>query len=264
MTRYLPLIFLLVVSSYVFGKGGVDYVLKTDDTVKMTVFQEEELTTEALIGKSGSVSFPLIGNVKLTGLTVKDAEVALKKLYEKDFLVSAQVNLSVIGYAEKWVIVGGDVNSPGTIRFPEDGALDLSGAIAQAGGVTELANTGNIVVRRKSGAKNTYSLAGAGGVMMQHGDNVTVGRSSLSLSTITIRGEVKSPGVVEFPKSGSLNILTALAKSGGMTRIANTKEVLVRRADVVYRINLRDINNGRVKMFYMKAGDILTVNESRF
>ena len=108
------------------------YTLKKDDVIRMTVFQEEDLETEAQIGKSGSISFPLIGNVQLIGLTVANAEQKIEALYEQDYLVNARVNVSLVAYADKWVIVGGDVRSPGTIKMPEEGALDLRGAIAQA------------------------------------------------------------------------------------------------------------------------------------
>ncbi|MFC4991804.1 polysaccharide biosynthesis/export family protein [Rubritalea tangerina] len=241
-----------------------EYKMEKDDSIRMIVYQEEDLSTEAQIGKSGEVSFPLIGNVKLIGKTLKEAEKEIKELYEKDYLVSAQVNLSIVGYAQKWVIVGGDVRSPGTINYPEEGALDLRGAIAQAGGVAESADTSRIVVRTKGGAVKTYSLKSSGSKVLGHGDTITVSRSSLSKSSITVTGNVKSPGIVEFPKTGSLDILTAIAQRGGFDNIANKKDVIVRRDGRRMIISLRDIQNGKSKMFYMKAGDILTIQESRW
>lgn len=263
---YLVLLFTLHIFSSAVAVETEDsgYTLKKDDTVRMTVFQEEDLATEAQIGKSGSVSFPLIGNVQLIGLTVKQAELKVKELYEVEFLVNAQVNVTVLAYAEKWVVIGGDVRSPGTIKMPEEGALDLRGAIAQAGGVTETANTGDIVVRSKAGNIRRLSLDGSGSVVLKHGDNVTVGRSSLSTSTFTVTGHVSSPGVIEFPKSGGMDILTALAKSGGFGRLANRKEVVVKRGDKQYNVNIKAITDGNGQMFYMRPGDILIVKESKW
>lgn len=240
------------------------YVLKKDDVVRMTVFQEEELATEVQIGKSGSVSFPLIGNIRLVGLTVEGAEEKIKQLYEKDYLVDAKVNVSVLAYADKWVIVGGDVRQPGTITMPEEGALDLRGAVAQAGGVTETADISDIVVRSKDGSTRTLNLERSGGVILKHGDSVTVRRSTLSRSTVTVSGYVNQPGVIEFPKVGTLDIVTAIAQAGGFTRIANTKEVLVRRGESQREVNLRDIEKGDARMYYLKPGDLVIVQESRW
>jgi len=230
----------------------------------MTVYQEDDLAIETQIGKSGFVSFPLIGNVQLVGLTVKEAEKTLKTLYEKDYLVTAKVSLTVLSYAKKWVIVGGDVRGGGKIEFFEAGSLDLRGAIAQAGGLLETANADRIVLRRKSGAVSTLSLSGSGGVIMRHGDTVSVMRNAQNQSTVTVSGQVNRPGVVPFPKVGGLNIVTAIAQAGGFSRIANRKSVNVSRSGRLMILNYRDMANGKIEMFRLKAGDLIIVKESRF
>ena len=240
-----------------------EYKLQKDDTLRMVVFQEPELMTEAQIGKSGYVSFPLIGNVKVIGKSLKAAEDEIKALYEKDYLVNAQVNLSILGYAEKWVIVGGDVRSPGTIRFPEEGALDLRGAVAQAGGQLESANVARIIVRSKSGAISTYSLKGSGSKILKHGDSVTVPRITLEKSTVTISGNVNRPGIVEYPKEGKLDIMTAIAQAGGFNRIAYKRAVTVHRKQRQILVDLRAIEQGKSTMYQLEPGDLVVVRESR-
>lgn len=241
-----------------------DYTLEKDDVIRMVVFQEPDLSLESQIGKSGYVSFQLIGNVKMVGKSLKQAEDEIKELYEKDYLRNAQVNLSIVKYAEKWVSVGGDVRRPGTIKYPEDGSLDLRSAIAQAGDLAETADSSSIKVRSKSGKQRSYTLASSGGVILRHGDSVIVGRSSLSNSSLTVSGHVNRPGLVDFPKNGGMDIVTAIAQAGGFGRIANRKEVGVRRGKQIFSINLRDIEGGKAKMFYMKPGDTIIVRESRF
>ena len=258
--------FLLALCLSVFAQAEdkKEYRLQKDDTVRMIVFQEEELSRESQIGKSGFVSFPLIGNVELIGKTIKDAEQEIKELYEKDYLVNAQVNLSIVGYADKWVIVGGDVRSPGTIRYPEEGALDLRGAVAQAGGELESADVSSIVIRSKDGKISKYSLKSSGSKVLKHGDSVTVPRSTLKQSSITVSGNVNRPGIVTFPKTGKLDILTAIAQAGDFSRIANKKDVIISRDGRRIIVSLRDIKSAKVKMFYLEAGDIVIVQESRF
>lgn len=240
-----------------------EYKLQKDDVIRMIVFQEPDLTTESKIGKSGYVSFPLIGNVKVSGKGLKEAEQEIKELYQKDYLVNAQVNLSILGFAEKWVMVGGDVRAPGRIPFPEEGALDLRGAIAQAGGVLESANTSRIVVRSKSGGISTYSLKGSGGRVMKHGDSITVGRETLRNLTVTVSGHVNRPGVVDYPREGKLDVMTALAQAGGFSRIAYKRAVTVHRNKRQIAVDLRAIERGQAPMFQLEPGDLIVVRESR-
>ncbi len=264
MRLLLLCITLLMTTFFVSAEEAKEYKLEKDDVISMLVFQEPDLVTEAQIGKSGYVSFPLIGNVKLIGKSLKQAEDEIQALYEKDYLVNAQVNLSIIAYAEKWVMVGGDVRAPGMIKYPEEGALDLRGAVAQAGGVLESADTTRIRVRSKTGEITSYNLKSSGSKVLGHGDSVTVARSSIKQSTVTVSGNVNKPGIVDYPKSGSLDILTAIAQAGDFNRIANKKDVVVTRNGRRMIISLRDIKNGKTKMFHLRPGDILIVQESRF
>jgi len=239
-----------------------EYRLQKDDVLRMMVYQEEELATETRVGKSGFVSFPLIGTVKVVGLTVKEAEDQVKAMYEKDYLVSAKVNLTILSYAKKWVVVGGDVRRPGTIEYPEEGALNLWAAIAQSGGLMETANDQSIILRHKDGGSSTHSLSAASGIILKHGDTVTVSRNTLSRSTVTVAGQVNRSGVVEFPKEGGLDLVTAIAQAGGFNRIANQKIVIVHRGGKRHSVNYRDITKGKASMFNLRAGDIVTVEES--
>lgn len=257
------LLFCLPLQSYAEDKSS-DYRLLKDDAVRMTVYGEDELAMEAQIGKSGFVSFPLIGAVKVIGLTVKETEDKLKALYEQDYLVSAQVSLTVLAYAKKWVIVGGEVRRPGTIEILESGSLDLRGAVAQAGDLMETANEHGIVLRRKSGGVSTYSLSRSSGIILKHGDTVTVNRKSQSSSTVTVSGHVNRPGVIVFPKSGGLNLVTAIAQAGGFGRIADKKNVTVSRGGRLTLINYKDMASGKAEMYNLRAGDIVIIRESKW
>ena len=241
-----------------------EYILLKDDALSVTVYEEPDLSASVKVSKSGYVSLPLLGNVKVAGLTLKQAEAQVTALYKQDFLVNPQVNLAIEGYAQRYVIVGGDVNGPGIISYPEEGALDLRAALAQAGGVRETADKSEIYVRSLSGKTQRYSFSSAASKIMQHGDMITVGRSSLSKSTITITGQINSPGAMTLPQAGSLDIITAIANAGGLGRIANKKEVIIRRGNRQVLVSLKDINSGKAPMFYMKAGDIMYIKESRF
>ena len=243
--------------------GAKEHKLEKDDVIRLVVFQEDDLTTEATIGKSGNVSFPLIGNVELAGKSLKEAEVEIKALYEKDYLRNAQVNLSIRKHAEKWVNVGGEVRRSGRIQYPEEDSLDLRSAIAQAGDLTDEADSGRIKVRRGNGKTETYRLSQTSGVTLRHGDFVIVEREAQSQATVTVSGSVNRPGLVKYPKKGRLDIVAAIAQAGGFGRLAHKREVKVRRGKTIIAVSLRDIERNKAPMFYLQAGDTVIVRESK-
>ena len=75
-----------------------DYCLQGGDTITMQIHQEPDLTTEAKIDETGTVSFPLIGKVNVKGLSVPELEQKLEKLYRKDYIVAPKINITFKNY----------------------------------------------------------------------------------------------------------------------------------------------------------------------
>jgi len=250
-----------------------EYRLQQTDEISMTVYREPDMDTQSMIGKSGTVSFPLLGAVEIKGLTVVEAENKLKQLYEKDYLVSAMVRIHVTSYAKKWVSIAGAVENGGNIPYPEEGILTLSSAIAMAGGVMQTGNSKRITVARKKGGASVYTLTAGAKVFLNPGDTVVVPRLPIvsaeakRLPTCTISGEVKRPGDVAL-LDGKIDILSAIAKAGGFSRIANQKEAILQiKSKGGYRhakVSLRNITSGKAPMVYLYPGDILIIRESAF
>ncbi len=84
----------------------------------MSVFNEPSLTTQTRISADGTVQFPLIGEVKLGGMPIRDARELVRRRYNADYLVEPQVYLNVLTYAQRRFTVLGQVNRPGTYDFP--------------------------------------------------------------------------------------------------------------------------------------------------
>jgi polysaccharide export outer membrane protein len=124
------------------------YVLRDNDLVRITVFQEDDMTTESRISKSGYITLPLLGAVELQGKSVSEATAEIRTRLDKDYIINPQVTLTVMEYAQQWVTVLGEVQKPGQVQMPPEGGLDLLGAIALAGGYTRVADPGNVIVRR--------------------------------------------------------------------------------------------------------------------
>lgn len=142
------------------GNAAGDYVLSVADNVEMTIFRESDLTTHSRIASDGTVQLPLIGDIKVAGLTVRAAREAIRKRYDADYLVDPQVYLNVIEYAARKFTVLGQVGRPGTYDFPGGASLSLLQAVGMAGGFTRTADRGKVIVKRstKSGAEATIKL----------------------------------------------------------------------------------------------------------
>ena len=116
------------------------YVLRDNDLVRLTVFQEDDMTTETRVSKSGYITLPLLGAVEVAGKSVADATNEIRTRLDKDYIINPQVTLTVMEYAQQWVTVLGEVQKPGQVQIPPEGGLDLLGAIALAGGYTRVAD----------------------------------------------------------------------------------------------------------------------------
>jgi polysaccharide export outer membrane protein len=131
------------------GASGV-HRIAAGDVLAVDVFQVDELSTEERVGDTGSIVMPLIGAIDLSGLTTEEAEGKIAAALAKDYLQDPQVNIFVKEYANMRITVGGAVKKPGV--FPLTGTTTLLQAIAQAEGVTNLANEKEVIIFRTNAA----------------------------------------------------------------------------------------------------------------
>ena len=137
-------------------KPSPEYKLQPTDVINITVHGQPDLTTKARITADGYITFPLLGKVMASDLTVQELELKLKDLLEKDYLVSAQVVVFIDEYNKRQVSVLGEVKNPGKYELPGEKELTLMQAIAMAGGFTKHADiTKTKVMRMENGKKNT-------------------------------------------------------------------------------------------------------------
>ena len=248
-----------------------EYRLQKNDSISMTMFQEAGMSRSGLIGKSGSISFTLIGSVDVVGLTVPELEQKLTELYKKDYFVDPKISVIITSYATKNVIVSGAVVNPGGVPYPDEGTISLAQAIAASGGITPLGDTNRITIVRKKGGSTVATMNKAGALELLPGDTALVHMLPLEdqvLPTATIAGEVNRGGEIQLPASGKIDILSAIAKAGGLSRVANKKEATLRRLTpqgyTVENINMKDVKSGKVPMVFIREGDILMIKESIF
>lgn len=127
-----------------------DYVLQPSDLIRVVIFQEPDLLREVRITQEYSITLPLIGTIDLRNKTVRQAEDIIRGLYDKDFLVNPQINLTVLEYTQRTVQVVGAVNQPGSVVFPPEQKMGLVEAIARAGGQSRIADLKRVRLTRTS------------------------------------------------------------------------------------------------------------------
>ncbi len=172
------------------GRADLDnYNLCAGDAITVLVYQEEDMTTQARITKDGTITVPLIGQIKVLGVTCKEAGDKIREaLIRGQFLVSPRVTVVLAAASQRSFIILGQVTRPGTYSFSSQESINLVQAISMAGGLTRIAEPKNvIVVRREGGVQQKFKLnakkmmedSDANPFDIKTGDIITVGETFL-------------------------------------------------------------------------------------
>ncbi len=245
------------------------YILRANDIIRLDVYEEPDLSGAVRILKTGQASFPLIGSLEISGLSVNAASEKIRALYAKDYLVDPKITLTVHEYATDFISVIGAVRNAGQIPLPVSGHLDLAAAMATVGGLAETADANSILLVRASGATSTFSMSsivsGANGrIKLQAGDRIIVNQSAYVGKSVTILGRVGRQGPIPFPVNGRLDLVTAIAYAGGLTDLANPRKITINRKGSVIELDYREISQRGDKPFLLHPDDIVNVPERLF
>lgn len=213
-------------------EASMAYLLGTGDMVRVTVFQQPDMTTETRVSEAGTITFPLIGAVSVGGATVKQAEERIASLLRsRGFVKDPQVNVTLIQFKSRQISVLGHVNRAGRYAL-EDGTYYVTDAIALAGGAAPDAADSVTLVRQRDGKAITLeidipALFRSNGAMVNPevigGDTIFVDR----FQYFYIYGEVQRPGVYRLEKG--MTLMQALSVGGGLTLRASKKDIQVNR-----------------------------------
>jgi polysaccharide export outer membrane protein len=240
------------------------YRIGPGDTVRIAVYQSPDLSLETRVSESGLISYPLIGSIRLGGLTVGQAEAALADALRKgDFIKNPQVTVMVTQVRANQVNVLGQVGRPG--RVPLDVAgMRLTDVLALAGGVTTTAGADTVVVtgqrngqpfRKEVDLPRMFAPGGRGDdIEIQPGDAIWVDRYPV----VYLYGEVQRPGQLRLERG--MTVMQALATAGGLTQRGTQRGLRVSRRAA----------NGQVQQLELSLddtllpGDVVFVRESLF
>jgi len=229
-------LFILLCLSFAAAPAGAQSAardtLGPGDTVRITVFRYPDLTTEARISDKGTIVFPMIGEVKLSGLTADAASARIaSRLKDGKFLLNPQVGVSPLQLRSRQASVLGDVAKPGRYAL-EDTSTKLTDLLAMAGGLGPLASDTVTIMSNRDG-KTLKSEVNLPSVMrglqveknidIQNGDTVFVPRAPV----FYIYGEVQKGGVYKLERG--MTLMQAISVGGGITLRGSDRRLEVRR-----------------------------------
>ena len=158
------------------------YKLGTGDKLRVIVYGEDDLGGTFDVDGNGYISLPLIGQVKVGGLSAPEVERAITAKFSDGFLKEPRVNVEVAQYRPFYVL--GEVNRPGA--YPYVDGMSVQNAVADAGGYTEKAVEGGFYLRHPGETKETYVDADSPAAIYP-GDIIRI-KSSLFWDALTVLG----------------------------------------------------------------------------
>ncbi len=245
-----------------------DYRLGASDVLSVRVFQQQDLDATVRLSKNGTATLPLIGEIKLVGMTLGDATRAVEAAYAKDYLVNPQVTVAILEYAKFSFSIMGHVMRPGNYDLPPDRVLNLTQALGMAGGCTKDADASQVVINRNVGGQEKSFTVDASlssrtreaeSFRILPNDTVVINYGSRMVS---ILGQVMKPGYCEIPQGGKITLVEALTLVGGTTGDADLAHVEVRRVvEGENKVFTVDASGGAQDQsgFPVMPGDVVTV-----
>lgn len=157
-----------------FAEGSLqeipEYRLGAGDRLRVTVFGETSLSGEFLVSNTGIVSLPLVGDLPVMGLTVREVQRAAEQALSQGFLREPRVSAEVLNYRPFYIL--GEVTTPGTYPYTAD--LSVLNAVATAGGFTYRADQRRVFIKRANETEErAYPLTPSARVAP--GDTVRIG-----------------------------------------------------------------------------------------
>jgi len=249
------------------------YRLQPYDLIDIDVYSEEDLHKPARLGADGTALLPLIGSVKLGGLTVAEATDKVRDRYAAGFVKNPNVLITVLQYRKSTFSILGQVLRPGVYEIPEGAHVTIIDAISMAGGYAVGAGQNAITDKRVVDGKVTLFKIKAADMAqdpnvvpfeIQPGDTVIVPSAQYQKSNFSILGQVQKPGLYDIPPGAHVNIIDAISLAGGYGPMASQSAITVKRMVngklVVLPVNAFDMaQNPNLVPFEILPGDSVLV-----
>jgi polysaccharide export outer membrane protein len=263
-----------------------DYKIGPEDLLEISVFEDEKLNKTVRVSSQGNINFPLLGVLKVKGLTAGELEREIRDLLAEKYFQDPNVSVFIKEYRNQRISIVGAVEKPGVYEVSgQKTVLDL---MAISGGLKQDAGELLFVIRPfnpeegvpKKGEEKVSNEAAVRTFVVNledlliksdlslnlpllHGDVVNIPSSG----KIFVGGEVKSPG--GFPLQGKrLTVSQAIALAGGLKfDSAGSEARIFRFSDKgagreIIVANIYEIHKGKAEDLYLKENDIIIVPQS--
>ncbi|HEY0783139.1 MAG TPA: polysaccharide biosynthesis/export family protein [Thermoanaerobaculia bacterium] len=250
------------------------YRIGPRDLIEIKVYDVPELNVERRVSEEGAINLPLIGDLRVSGMT--DAQVAqeLKTRLEAKYVQHASVDVNVREFRSRPISVIGAVKNPGNLAF--SGRWTLLEALAAAGGLLE--NHGNTlyVLRRSDDGLSDQLAVDLDDLFVKADPRVNIPIFSNDMInvpatvevTVYCLGEVDHPGALVFKSTERLTLLATIARAGGLSQRASTKILIKRGAKSSgpkeITVDYKRIISGKDPDVALGEGDVIVVKESFF
>jgi polysaccharide export outer membrane protein len=267
MTKFVRLLIAFCFGALLLPSAGAadarEYVLGAGDIIRITVFQNPDLTVDTRVTENGSITYPLIGAVSVGGLTLPAAEKLIaQRLRDGGFVLKPQVNVLLMQIRGNQVSVLGQVNRPG--RYPiEIADTKVTDMLATAGGASVNGADVVTVVGTRNGQPfraeiDIPSLFLPDGIKadvpVQGGDILYVHRAPV----FYIYGEVNRPGAYRLERG--MSVMQGLALGGGVTLRGSEKRIKLNRRKASGEVEVLEPEMAQL----LQTDDVIYVRESLF
>ena len=241
-----------------------NYTVGPGDELNVQLFGGQNRNLRLTVARDGTVSFPGLGPISVTGMTFARAKDAIESRVSEQ-MIGVRANVAMGDLRAIRVFVLGETRQPGS--YSVSGMATMTTALFASGGVKPIGSLRNIQLKRRGTVVRSldlYDLLIAGDTsddsQLQPGDVIFIPPAG---STVSIDGEVQRPAIYEL--SGEATVSDVLRMAGGLTAEADPGRASLTRIDpesrrVVMEIDLR---NGTRASQALRNGDVLRVSRLR-
>jgi polysaccharide export outer membrane protein len=236
-----------------------DYRLGAGDLIRVMVFDHEELSVDARISETGNITFPLIGQLRVSGLSTRETELLLaRSLIDGGFVKQPHISVLVAEYQSQKVAVMGQVARPG--QYPLDSSKRVIDMLAIAGGVLNDTAAEDVTLVRADGSRVVIDLKKlfdgdpAVNLGVQDGDTLFVAHAP----QFYIYGQVQHPGQYRLLRHTTIS--QAISIGGGLTPRGTQRGAIVKRLDAHGKEHKYSVKDEDV----LQQDDVLMIKASLF
>jgi len=229
-----------------------DYLIGKEDILEIIVWGHEDLRRIMPVSLEGMISFPLVGDIQVAGISAGALEKVIAGKLGEGFIVDPQVSVTVKEYKSQRVFLMGEVNKPGTYAVTRENSILY--VLSQAGGPTKEAGEEVVIIRPGKPVDRALTIEEAerrreqivqvnlkdvlagdknSNIAIRDGDSVIVPK----MPFFFVMGEVRSPGKYNLERGTT--VLMAISIGGGLTPKAAPSRTRITREQNGKKVEIR-------------------------